>query len=65
MPIKQEIKNDPIKYAEYLKQREEKKKEQSKKYRDENKEKIKIYNAQYHEKKIMKQSGATPKYEPF
>ena len=57
MPIKKEIKDDPIKYAEYLENKKKKEKEQRKKYNENNKDKIKEYNKKYHMSLVAKRAG--------
>jgi hypothetical protein len=57
MPIKKEIKEDPIKYAEYLENKKKKEKDQRKKYNDANKEKIKERNKKYHIGLVAKRAG--------
>ena len=57
MPIKKEIKDDPIKYAEYLENKKQKQKEQRKKYNENNKEKIKESNKKYQLSLVAKRAG--------
>lgn len=57
MPIKKEIKDDPIKYAEYLENKKKKKAESNKKYNEENKDKIKERNKKYQMSLVAKRAG--------
>jgi hypothetical protein len=57
MPIKKEIKDDPIRYAEYLENKKQKQKEQRKKYNENNKEKKKEYNKKYQFSLVAKRAG--------